>query len=249
MVEKILKYLTDLAVIGSMIFAGWQIRLYLQDYRLKNNRARIEKAIDLAKFYADDIYENMNFIGSVYYTLGVAEVIDAIDTRKMKNFDSHEMDTLFNNDDVTKINNKLKSHEMISILLFYKNFNSNDRTITKLNQILNAFDMLAEAASSTDENELLKKKIISNESLLREFDSIVTETLNNLECFSMYFNYGIADEKTVYQSLHQTFRSTIKLLYLKISQTNKDGKDKYYTNTIELFNKWNERYLENCDRK
>ena len=60
----------------------------------------------------------------------------------------------------------------------------------------------------------------------------------------MYFNTGIADEDTVYQSLHQSFLSIIKVLYVDIATRNQTGKDKYYTNIIKLYNNWAEKYYE-----
>ena len=73
---------------------------------------------------------------------------------------------------------------------------------------------------------------------------LVTDSLNKLECFCMLFNYKIADEKVIYQSVHQVFLNTIKSLYINIARINKTPSDKYYTNIIELFNKWEARDRE-----
>ena len=58
----------------------------------------------------------------------------------------------------------------------------------------------------------------------------------------MYFNSGVADEETVYQSLHQSFLAMVKILYFSIASKNESGKDKYFTNIIELYNNWADRY-------
>ena len=65
------------------------------------------------------------------------------------------------------------------------------------------------------------------------------ELLNQLEWFSMHFMSDIAEEKTVYQSLHQIYLKTIKLYYPHIAYLNRKGiKDKYYCNIIGLYVKW-----------
>lgn len=65
--------------------------------------------------------------------------------------------------------------------------------------------------------------------------------LNKLEWFSMTFHNGIADEETVYQSLHQAFLSGVNLMYYRIAKANTYNPDKYYTNIIWLYNCWNDR--------
>ena len=76
-----------------------------------------------------------------------------------------------------------------------------------------------------------------------ELNSIVTLLLNRLEYISMLLMQGIANSKTVYQSLHQTFFSAVIFLYFNIAFQNKDNKDKYFVNTISLYNEWYQKYL------
>jgi hypothetical protein len=67
---------------------------------------------------------------------------------------------------------------------------------------------------------------------------VLNEILNNLEFFAMHFTHGTADDSVVYQSLHQSYIETIRLLYYDIAANNIPGESKLYTNTIELYNKW-----------
>lgn len=76
------------------------------------------------------------------------------------------------------------------------------------------------------------------------FHACIVETLNKLEEFSMYFNYKVADEETVYQSLHQTYRAIIKVLYIHIAYINDQNVNKYYTNITKLFICWENRFKE-----
>lgn len=68
--------------------------------------------------------------------------------------------------------------------------------------------------------------------------------LNNLEHMCMNIATKVADEKYIYNSLHQQFFKAINLLYLQISLINTDNKDKYYTNIICVFNIWKDKYIK-----
>lgn len=54
----------------------------------------------------------------------------------------------------------------------------------------------------------------------------------------MHFTHGVADDSVVFQSLHQTYIRICQTLYCTISNYNKMGESKYYTNLISLYNKW-----------
>ena len=67
---------------------------------------------------------------------------------------------------------------------------------------------------------------------------VIQDTLNRIEYLCIYFNSGIAENMTVYCSLHQTFRELMKYVYIYIVDTNKDDIEKYYMNIIKTFNLW-----------
>ena len=58
------------------------------------------------------------------------------------------------------------------------------------------------------------------------------------------FNYNIADESVVYQSLHKTFLEVVYLLYYNIAVNNEPGDKKLFTNIIELYNLWQKKSEE-----
>ena len=60
----------------------------------------------------------------------------------------------------------------------------------------------------------------------------------------MYISTRVADEKYIYNSLHQQFLKAISLLYISISLVNTDNKDKNYTNIITVFNIWKDKYIK-----
>ena len=74
--------------------------------------------------------------------------------------------------------------------------------------------------------------------------TLIMETLNELEYISMYISTNVADEKYIYNSLHQQFFKAISLLYISISLINTDVKDKYFTNIIKVLDIWKKKYIK-----
>lgn len=65
----------------------------------------------------------------------------------------------------------------------------------------------------------------------------------------MSCRYGLADEEMLYQSLHQTYISQVRLLYFYICVNNTTNEDNVYTNLIWLFNVWKTRLKEIQENK
>lgn len=78
---------------------------------------------------------------------------------------------------------------------------------------------------------------------------LINETLNELEYMCMYITTGVADKNCIYNSLHQQFFKAISYLYINISLINVDNKDKYYTNIINVYNIWKEKYIKACKQE
>ncbi len=228
--------ITNVFLILSAIFVGCQVYIYRKDYKHKNKKLQVEKAIQLAEVYADEIIKNITYLSFIYKELGIEEIFKSIPSSKMCEFDNSELDELMNTNVQKEINNKLskiQSDILINARIFLK-----PNIIEPLNEKLNFY-----SAPISEENPDLLNKMLSN-ILMNEFYAIKCETLNRLEYICMYFNSGLANSDAVYQSLHQTFLKSVCILYYNISRLNITGKDKYYTNIICLYNKWNNMYLE-----
>lgn len=74
--------------------------------------------------------------------------------------------------------------------------------------------------------------------------NMICDILNTLEYMSMYISTNVANEKCIYNSLHQQFLKAVSLLYFEISFANTDDKDKYYTNIIHVYNLWKSKYIK-----
>lgn len=71
------------------------------------------------------------------------------------------------------------------------------------------------------------------------FPLLIENTLNKLEAICINISSQAAGSQFIYESLHQMFLSTVEILSIRISSSNKDNVDKYYVNIISVYNMWN----------
>ena len=67
---------------------------------------------------------------------------------------------------------------------------------------------------------------------------IMQDTINELEHCCISFNTGLAEEKAVYQSMHQVIFNLFPCVYPWIGSINKNNVDLFYTNLCELYVRW-----------
>ena len=199
------EYEIAIAIVSAFILII-QLLFYVVDYKKRNKRDQIEKAIQMAEVFAAQIIPTSSLI-----------------LRSMKG--AHY--SVKNAEDPIILGNKIE--EVV--------------------EINNVSEFTCEEAISIFGEGDYKTCLELCGNLDQEIRDEILKALNTLEYMCMYFNTNVAAEKAVYQSLHQVFISTIKLLYLYISSKNENNKDKYFTNIIELFNKWNTRDKQNHKRE
>lgn len=135
--------------------------------------------------------------------------------------------------------------EPISIIFaFFEKFEIDKITRKTYFLQLEDFD-IEELKTIYSEEDIEKyKKMMDTNDTEYKIRSIICNTLNKLEYMCMYIVTNVADEKCIYNSLHQQFLKAISLLYFEISFTNTDNKDKYYTNIIHVYNLWKKKYIK-----
>ena len=65
---------------------------------------------------------------------------------------------------------------------------------------------------------------------------------NGVEYFSINFNSGIADDDTVYQSLHGVFFKCVYMVYLFVFRSNEKESDRLFSNMSSLYIRWKEKH-------
>lgn len=208
------------------IVGVWQYTLAKRIEKNQHHNNRIQKAIDMAEFYKNNVLCNMTFIYNVYAEMDILKILNGISIEKMNNFDTNELQEVLNPNQLNDIKNKLESRDFIKI-------------IPELADIYAKKGDYKEEVYIKEGNQIVKTIKVNSAKVIEEFmNNTVNDTLNNLEYFAMHFVYETADEEVIYQSIHQTYLDVVKWLYYNIAINNETGEKKYFTNVIELFNKW-----------
>ncbi|WP_283699295.1 DUF4760 domain-containing protein [Clostridium perfringens] len=236
----------NIATTITLVFLWIQNKISKKQNYISNSKQEKQKAIELAELYAEEIIPKMSYIQKLYREIGVEEDLKNIKFQEMKFFDINEMKNLLTDEKIKAI---IKKQENIKIEQLIECSQALECTESKLNDfsIFRQIQQFNEEVAATSNQDKRRIKLLANIKEMyykNEYTNVLTKILNQLEYFSMYFNTGVADESVVYQSLHQSFMYTVKVLYFDISIRNKAGKDKYYTNIIQLYNSWSEKYHE-----
>lgn len=220
-------------VISGVVIAVWQYYLSCKNARTDLEISQVQRAIDLSEYYKDNI---LNYIPAIVYVFdnsGATQVLDKIQSREMKDFNTIELNRLFTPGDIEKLKNIQESEPFHTAILEANeiyNLNLNIRAIS--------------AIEKTKEISGQKKTIleIKRTSISDTFMSdLINRVLNNMEFFALHFKHNTADDTVVYQSLHQSYIVSMKYLYYYIADANENPTAKFYTNVIWLYEKWSER--------
>ncbi len=260
---NIIDYIVKIATIASVIFVAYQAYMFKKDYVLKNDKAERENAIKLSKFYCEEILSRIFYLDYIFKETGVEKILADLSYNDLKDFNQSEMKKLIKDKDLNEIKQKINNIDIFILIeasqllkpMELSEYN-NSIVASYIEKIIQnqSGDEIAIGLESKNGNKKTSLKNFKSKNIFEyyemkyrtELNITLYDTMNLLEYFCMNFKNGIADEETVYQSLHQTFLSCIKLLYIWIAEINISGKDKYYTNIIWLFNKWSDRYNEKC---
>ena len=208
-------------------------------YQHQKKRAKKDAACDLAREYADTILLEDQIVLTIFSKTGLGAFIkETFPMNKLKKFTKLEMEKLADDSDVTPEDLKKKMENIDPKILLEVMQRGEPSYQERL--------LMQDIFSEPEPDESTGNFIIKNQPELQaKFITQVLCLANKLEWFSMKCRYGLADEKLLYQSLHQTFLSMVWRLYYYISLRNIDINDKYYTNTIWLFKKWHKRLKKN----
>lgn len=219
-------WFTYISMIALLITAIWAI----YQFDKNNSRKQHEKGAEISKIISNDLLYKCSILGEVIIRSELDNLFhfDNLKPSIFKNFDKTELVNLFDNQDeiFIEIKSICTSNEIQQIY-----FRCLETNITQQNYK----DLLDKVYSDEDAEKLFK---LDNACMPFNFLGLVTSTLNDLEYISMFISSQSAGSKYIYQSLHQFFIRTIKILAPLICIQNKDYSDKYYTNIIHVYNTW-----------
>ena len=231
---------------------------------IQKSNVKREKALEMAEYFMDLISNEMEVVVPILARCNIDELYKTIKYSDLKYFDKQEAEQILGKtvkniemlytDNITEktegikniaevylITNDLKKEEIKKILFF----NSLDWNIKNLPEpkIENENgNVISDEKLNRTKSEIVFEMSLYRKKLFKFYHSNKDYLLNKLEFFSMYFTSKLADESVVYQSLHQVFLSTVQELYgIIVYKNDVGGKDKYFTNIIELYRLWASR--------
>ena len=215
--------ISSICVTGGVIIAVWQYYLSSNNMRKQFKMERVQRAIDLSEYYKNNILNNLTALRYIFNESGVNDILNSIDVKKFHHFDYYELQNIFTPTQINKLKDIQQSEDFIKALLH-------------ANEI---FDLNLNIRITVKQSKNQGVSTVSNSSIAVEFASnLINKTLNDREYFALHFKHQTADESVIYQSLHQTYLRTMPYLYYFIANGNQDPANKFYTNTIWLYNQW-----------
>lgn len=226
-VYYIIQIIAGVALIIGAIIGVWQYVLTARSERAKLGKEQIQKAIDLAEYYKDNILPEFELFKYIFAQAKIKNILDTIKPQDMDSFDKNELEKNLSTQHREEISKIMKSEKMLIIL-------GNAEKIYEK-------DLKSERCI---ENENEEGIAFRPEQVRKVMSTAINRTLNNMEYFAMNFTHGTADETVVYQSLHQTYTQIVQLFYYNIAINNEANGEQYYTNVVELYKTWHDRSVE-----
>lgn len=232
--------------IGLIITAIWSIYQYAKNTARKQQ----EKGANLAKEFSNSLLSKCGLVTTVYKKSPLYKILNSHEEyNSFRNFTISELREVYDND-LPYIYRDLEKECKLDDI--YHNILR--KRISPYEQIENDKDKKDNKA--TTENTDLKNEdtsdlfILDNKDLPFHFISLVDDVLNELEYICMDISSQAAGSKYIYQSLHQIFFRTIKILSVEICLRN-NGKycDKFYTNIIHVYNEWTSIYEKSLKKE
>lgn len=253
--------------VAAFIYTAKQLREMKLQRKLDRDSIVLEHSMECANTFQVIIDEYINFVVSSLINTDFNSAINKISYSDIKIFDKKEFDLLSSNSEsIAKCYDYFDNDE--KIISNIKNIASCYLARTDIDfDEYNRINLFNYCDWNLDENELKILKDIDNPNyqtvlnkgrsltyyksiLISYFHSNVSTLLNKLESFALHLNSNLADEEILYPSLHQTYLKVIKYLYPHICYLNsRNTADKYFTNIIELYNKWRDRYIEELNKE
>ena len=234
------EWLSAVCNVLMLVLTAASVYYAFRAYQHQKDRSKKEAACNLAKYYANNIIDKYADITSVFNASGITDIIRKhLQLRDLKEFDRAELECLLKAGGMTVADFEEKLRNIDPLVILNARM-SGACSPEERGKTYNSYTKMGKDGNV---------EVINGVFLLVDFEQEISGLLNELEWFAMNCKYGLADEELMYQSLHQTFISTVWMLYFYISHRNVNNEDKLYTNLVWLFLKWRDRLVAIMDKK
>ncbi|MDO4282326.1 MAG: hypothetical protein Q4D02_01705 [Clostridia bacterium] len=199
------------------------------EYNSNKKQKQQEKGAEIARLFSDELVDKCCILGEVITKSSLQSLLklDVINDSDIHNFDVTEIIDLFKDKNIfSKYEAICRTNELDQI--YYR--------LLSIRISAKKYNDIKDKVFSDDEAKELF--ILDNKNLPFRFMFLVSEVLNKLEATSMHIASQSTSSIYIYQSLHQMFLRTIRILVISIAYTNENYANKYYTNIIHVYNMW-----------
>ena len=230
---SIAQILSALFVIAGTVIAVWQYYLSSQNSIIRFDTDSIQKAIDLSKYYKDEILHPYSMLKMVFIKAGITTIL-AKEKEKMKAFDEKELHEIFSDEELQNFKKRFSSVEYV-------------QAIIQINQLYNLGLAICDQFRGRTVAEMSEQ---DRKAIASAFNArFTTSVMNNIEHFAMYFTHGVADESVVYQAISPTYLEMCRYYYYNIAVCSVKSGTKLYRNLQALYVLWNEKRKQTEERE
>lgn len=236
--ENLLEILYYISQIISALFVVVGTAIAVIQYIFNSNTARNEadkqRKVEAAKM-ADEFRRNVipmiNDLSVAYSDDKLRkEIIDYLDNSNLERFDREEVRRLFPKDACLQYKIQIAQNYLMKTSNEYKQLVEQQKRSNEL----------SEEEKTTIEVKL--RNMVWD--AYRKVSEMSTDLSNSLEYMCICFNTNIADDETVYQSLHNVFFLAVHMIYIFTFEANTNEHDRLFYNVMILYKKWKKLNLE-----
>ena len=215
--------LSGIATAIALLFTATQIMQSRRQHIKENQKQAIKEAASLARVFREECLRKISFIAEVRRKAKIDEFVSSKVTEDVEyRFTAEEAKRLFGID-----------------TYLYMLWNIEPKVI-KNSAVSNGLGQFTLCSTDSAEESDMRDRIEKANALCM-LDNCINDVMNDLEWMAMIINSRAADDNTIYQSLHQAIFMFILGNYFRYCYSNTEDNlsDKYYTNTIRLYHRWN----------
>lgn len=218
-------------VVGGLVVSILQYTASNIYNSILRNQERKIKAAEMANEFQRTVIPLISKLSQAYSDEKLKEaIIDRLDSSQLTHFNKEELERIFPKNLYIIYRAQVARHYAMEVDSKFEELDNKYRTDKSL----------------TEEEKEQLGKVLSMKicEYVQEVSAICTELSNMLEYMCICFNTNIADDTTVYQSLHKVFFQGVQMIYIFTFDVNENEHDRLYYNIMLLYKKWKETYNE-----
>ena len=219
--------ISGIFVVGGLVVSVLQYTASCVENTILRDQEKKIKAAEMANQFQAEMIPLLNTLTGAYKHSGLDKtVLNKLENSELIMFDKEEVDKIMLDTQI----DVSKALVLLCVGYLFDNGIVSKNDIDKDNGNLHV----------SEENRVLAENEIS---------TCINKLSNKLEYFGICFNSGIADEDTVYQSLHRVFFQCVHMLYIFIFGNNISESDRLFSNVSSLYIRWRSRYMELVEKE